>query len=89
LGILTYACKALPQVIHWVLFVLSAPPERSDARVPFVVTPQAIASAGNAECRIATNEIGLVENDLHRSPRLGTFHFTDEWPQQVERQEPL
>jgi hypothetical protein len=64
-----------------IFFVFAAPLERSDARVPFVVSSQAIAGAGYTERGIPTRQIGLRIDDLQDTLRLGSLDAADEWPQ--------
>src|SRR5882762_6190775 len=76
-------------MIHRILDVLPPPFERPHARVPLVVSAQAITCACDAERRIASNKIWLGQDDLHRPLPLGTFHLSDERPEQMERAEYL
>ncbi|TME58462.1 MAG: hypothetical protein E6I54_13115, partial [Chloroflexi bacterium] len=63
-------------MIQRIFFVLPSPFEGADARVPLVVTAQAIACTRDTERGITTNEIGLREYNLHCMARLGPLHVS-------------
>src|SRR6267142_2694724 len=76
-------------MIQRIFVVLPPPFERPHARVPLVVSAQAITCACDAKCRVASNKIWLRQDYLHRLRPLGTFHLSDERPEQMERPEYL
>jgi hypothetical protein len=57
-------------MIQWIFFVLPSSFERSDARVPLVVTSQTVACAGNPKRGVAARQVWLSVHDLHRTLRL-------------------
>ena len=75
--------------MHWIFLVLTASLEWANARVPRVVTSETESRASDAEGWVATNEIGLRKDDLHRPSRLLSFYGSDKGPQHVERPEHL
>src|SRR5256885_3669701 len=79
-GVLAHTDQTLPEVVQRIFFVLPSPFERSDARVPFVVSPQAIASAGHAEGRIPSRQIGLRVDELQDTLGLSSLDDADEGP---------
>src|SRR5207249_1113736 len=78
------ASQTLSEMISRILFVLAAPFERPDTRIPLVVASKAIPGAGDTEGRVAAGQSGQRPDDPHHRRGLLSLDLADKRQQEMQ-----